>query len=175
MNTRKQICTQALIAFALIFSSMASAAQSYKLYGDPRTGSRFRPVEVVSPIPLDKAYNDLNQAQQDWFRNTYYADLAKTETPPYPAKGTEAIYKPIIKYRSTQMDKALKGTLFVVAMIDEKGKVENVSVYESPSSVISKLATNVLFNTEFTPANCNGTPCKMEFPFEFKMKTLKQK
>ena len=82
------------------------------------------------------------------------------------------IYKPLIKHRSKQLDKAREGTLFMVAMINEKGNVENVSVYESPSPIISELATTVIFNTKFSPASCDGKPCKMEFPFEFKMRTL---
>ena len=173
MTTRKTLITQTLIALSLIFVTMASsAAQSYKLYGDARVGTRFRAVEVESPIPLNKAYNKLSKTQQNWFRNTYYTDLPKTEIPPYPVKGSAMIYKPIIKHRSKQLDKAREGTLFLVAMIDEKGKVENVSIYESPSPIISELATTVVFNTKFTPASCDGTPCKMEFPFEFKMRPL---
>jgi hypothetical protein len=35
---------------------------------------------------------------------------------------------------------------------------------------MTQLATNVLFNTAFDPASCNGKPCKMEFPFEFKLR-----
>lgn len=172
MITTKSILTQSLVALALTFSTVASAAQSYKLYGDARVGSKFRPVEVNSPIPLDKGYQQLNEEQQNWFKTSYYSGLNQTETPPYPVEGTEMIYKPIIKYRSIQMDLALAGTLFMVAMVDENGKVENVSVYESPSETITELATSVLFNTKFTPASCEGKPCKMEFPFEFKMKSL---
>lgn len=172
MITYTKILSQSLIVIALFFSTVTSAAQSYKLYGDARIGSRFKPVEVDSPIPLNKGYDKLSESQQNWFRDTYYTDLAKTEVPPYPLKGTAAIYKPIIKHRSQQMDQAREGVLFMVAMIDVKGKVENVSVYESPSPNITDLATTVLFNTKFKPASCNGKPCKMEFPFEFKMKKL---
>lgn len=180
MNTlHKKSMTQslfikALMVFAIIFSTAASAAQSYKLYGDARAGSRFKPVEVISPIPLDKNYKDMTESQQNWFKNTYYADLSKSEVPPYPVKGTKTIYKPLIKHRSQQLDKARSGTLFMVAMIDATGKVESVSVYESPSSSITELATTVIYNTKFTPASCDGKPCKMEFPFEFKMKSLKK-
>lgn len=175
MITRKALLSQSLIAVALIFSTAASATQSYKLYGEARAGSRFRTVEVNSPIPLNKGYDKLSAAQQDWFRETYYTDLPKTEIPPYPVKGSAMIYKPLIKHRSKQLDQAREGTLFLVAMVNKTGKVENVSVYSSPSPIMSELATNVVFNTPFTPASCHGEPCDMEFPFEFKMQSLKKR
>ena len=92
--------------------------------------------------------------------------MKDSEKPPFPVDGTEVIYKPIIKAN----DKIARGgNLFLVAMVDETGKVEGVSIYETPHQKISEIATAVLFDTQFEPATCDGTPCKMEFPFEFNL------
>lgn len=157
----------------LIFTFSISAAvaqKQYRLLGTPELGSKYRPVEVQSPIPFDKSYDELTKEQRNLFRQSYSV-LKETEKPPYPKAGTGAIYEPIIEGHEKI---ARGGTLFLVAMVNEKGKVEGVSVYESPTQNHTELATAVLFNTEFDPAVCDGTPCKMEFPFEFKLRNKKR-
>jgi len=155
-----------LLVAALLICSTVTAQKTYKIMGDASVGSKFRPVEVESPIPLDKPYAELSAEQKSIFRSNYGV-LKETEQPPFPAKGLEAIYKPLIKGHEKV---SRGGMLFLVAMVDEKGKVENVAVYESPADSMTELANAVLFNTEFDPATCDGSPCKMEFPFEFKMR-----
>lgn len=150
----------------LLICTTAAAQKTYKIMGDPTVGSKFRPVEAESMIPFDKRYDELTDQQKTLFRANYGV-LKDTEHPPFPADGLEAIYKPLIKGHERV---SRGGTLFQVAMVDENGKVENVAVYESPTDSITELANAVLFNTEFDPAVCDGSPCKMEFPFEFKMR-----
>ena len=154
-----------LLLAAFLLSSTIAVAETYKLYGDARVGSKFRSVEATSAIPFDKTYAELTQEQKDMFRATY-GGLRDDEQPPYPSAGSEAIYKPIIEGHNRI---ARGGNLFLVAMVNEQGKVENVAVYESPADAMTELATAVLFNTEFDPASCAGAPCKMEFPFEFEL------
>ena len=154
----------------LLTTTAAAAQKEFKLMGEPRQGSKFKQVDAVSPIPFDKTYEQLNEVQKAAFRATY-GGLADNEKPPFPVEGTQSIYKPIIKGHK---EIARAGTLFLVAMIDENGKVENVSVYESPHAKMTEYASTVLFNTEFEPATCNGKPCKMEFPFEFKLRTIER-
>lgn len=153
-----------VLAF-LVLSSTAHASKTYRLMGNPVLGSKMKPVEVVSPIPLNKPYSKMKQEHQAIFRANYSV-LKDTEQPPFPKKGLRAIYKPMIKGR---VNIEQGGTLFLVAMISENGKVETVTVYETPSEYITKLANTVLLDTEFEPALCSGEPCKMEFPFEYKM------
>jgi hypothetical protein len=157
-----------LVFFAsfLIVATSTAAQQTFRIMGDPSVGSKFRPVEAESPIPFDKTYGELTDAQKQIFRANYGV-LKETEKPPFPSKGLESIYKPLIKGHNQV---ARGGTLFLVAMVNEKGKVENVAVYESPADSITELANAVMFSTEFEPAVCDGTPCKMEFPFEFNMR-----
>ena len=159
----------ALLAATFTLSSSAAAKQ-YKIKGDKINGSKMRYVDASSPIPFDKKYGELSDEQRKIFRDGYGV-LADTEKPPFPTKGTQAIYKPIIK---GHYDIARAGNLFLVAMVNEKGKVENVSVYESPADSMTQYATAVLFNTEFEPATCDGTPCKMEYPFEFSLRTIEK-
>jgi hypothetical protein len=154
------------LVVAMIATTSVAAQKEFKLRGDAREGSKFRTIDAVSPIPFNKSYKQLTTEQKEIFRATY-GGLAETEKPPFPKKGTEVIYKPLIK---AHKDIARAGTLFLIAMVNEKGKVENVAVYESPAQSMTELATTVLFNTEFDAATCNGKPCKMEFPFEFELR-----
>lgn len=154
------------IAVIVISTTAVAAQKQYKLKGDAPEGSKIRPIDAISPIPFNKSYKALTAEQKEMFKATY-GGLANGEEPPFPKKGTQVIYKPIIK---AHKEIARSGNLFLVAMVDEEGKVENVSVYESPADSMTQLATNVLFNTAFDPASCNGEPCKMEYPFEFKLR-----
>lgn len=155
-----------LTLFSVFCSVSVAAQKTYKIMGDAKPGTKFRPVEATSFIPFDKQYKELTDQQKQIFRDSY-GGLKDSEQPPFPKKGMEVIYKPIIKGHQRV---SRGGNLFLVAMVDEKGKVENVAVYESPNQKISELATAVLFNTKFDPASCDGKPCKMEFPFEFKLR-----
>lgn len=154
------------IAVIIISTTAAAAQKQYKLKGAAPEGTKIRTVEATSPIPFNKNYKSLTAEQKEMFKATY-GGLAIGEEPPFPKKGTQVIYRPIIK---AHKEIARAGNLFLVAMVDEKGKVENVSVYESPADSMTQMATNVLFNTAFDPASCNGKPCKMEFPFEFNLR-----
>lgn len=58
----------------------------------------------------------------------------------------------------------------LIAKIDENGEVEEVSVYETPHEEITELALSVMFHAKFEAATCAGKPCKMEYPFEFKLR-----
>lgn len=158
------------LLMVMFASTIAAAQQEFKIKGDPRPGSKFRPVLASSPIPFDKSYDELTDEQKSLFRASY-GGLAKNEKPPFPKAGTKAIYEPLLK---GHLEIARAGNLFLVAMIDEQGKVENVSVYESPANTMTEYATAVLFNTEFEPATCAGKPCKMEFPFEFELQPVEK-
>lgn len=155
-----------IILLAALMVLPVVAQEKFKILGDPMLGSKIRPVEAESYIPFDKSYDQLSESQKNIFR-AQYGVLKATEQPPFPKQGMEKIYKPIIEAHAKV---ARGGTLFLVAMVDSNGKVENVAVYETPNESITEIATAVLFNTEFDPAVCDGKPCKMEFPFEFNLR-----
>ena len=157
--------------FVLALATASAAAQKeYKIMGDKKLGSKFREVEATSLIPFNKPYGQLTAEQKELFRATY-GGLADSEKPPFPIKGTQVIYKPIIEANKTIKQ---AGNLLLVAMVNEAGKVENVAVYESPTPKMAEVATTVLFNTQFEPASCAGEPCKMEFPFEFNLRYVEK-
>ena len=164
----KKILTGLLIT--LITTSALAGGKKYKLMGDPPAGSKFRSVDAVASIPFNKEYEQLTSGQQKIFRDSY-GGLADSEKPPFPVDGTQTIYRPIVKGHK---EIARAGKLFLVAIIDETGKVETVQVYDSPAESMTQYATTVLFNTPFVPATCAGKPCKMEFPFEFELPTIKK-
>ena len=129
-----------------------------------------RPLEVESPIPFDKGYQQLTSEQKEAFRANYGV-LKETEQPPYPKAGTKEIYKAMIKANKMI---GMPGKLFLIANVSEQGKVMDVSVYNSPDTRITNIATAIVSTTDFDPAVCDGTPCQMEFPFEFDLRVLER-
>ena len=154
------------LAVTLIASTASAAQKTYELKGEAPVGSRIKPVEATSPIPFNKPYSKLTEEQKTLV-NSSYDNLATGDTPPFPAKGTKAIYKPIIKGHKKSPK---PGKLIVSAMVDEQGRVVDVTVHESPSERMSDLATRVFNNTRFDAASCSGRPCRMEYNFELAFK-----
>ena len=64
--------------------------------------------------------------------------------------------------------------VFFVALIDEEGEPEKVTVYQSPNREFTEFINILLFTTEFNPGTCDGTPCKMEFPFEMDLRFVQK-
>jgi hypothetical protein len=165
----KKIAVGLLFLFVLV--GVAQAKQLHKLYGDAPIGSKFRPIEATSPIPFNKEYDQLTQLQRKLYRSQF-DHLADDEVPPFPKHGIKSIYKPLIKGHERI---GRGGWLRLIATVDENGEVEEVSVYETPHEQMTELALSVMFYAEFEPATCSGKPCKMDYPFEFKLrKRVKQ-
>lgn len=94
--------------------------------------------------------------------------MKDSEHPPFLSEGTEVIYRPLYK---ANLDLRKEGDVLAIAMIDEKGMVETVSIYKAPSKNIATMLSYVISNTKFDPATCDGKPCKMEYLFENKIET----
>lgn len=155
-----------ILSIALMVSHTAEAKKIYKILGDAPNGSNFRPVEATSPVPFTKKYQQFTPEQQQIYRS-YFEYLGADDIPPFPKGRLRSLYKPLIKGHERI---ARGGYLRLIAKINEKGGVDEVAVYESPSEKMTELAIAVFFNTKFQPASCSGEPCKMEFPFEFKLR-----
>lgn len=141
-------------------------AQEHHLYKKPTTGSNLRTKAVSGPIPFTKSYSELTAEEKASFLSRY-ENFPESDEPPYPLKGLQVLYGPI--YEAHQKLRR-HGRLEVIAMIDETGLVETVSIFKSPNNHMSKVASAVLYNTKFKPAKCSGEPCKMEFPFFIDLK-----
>ena len=135
----------------------------YKLLGSAPKGRNLRPIDATSPIPFKKRFDQLSDRQMKIYRS-YFENLNVTDTPPFPKKGLITIYRPLIKGHKRIGG---RGELLVFAEINEKGGVNEVTVYKSPTKKLADLATAVMFNTKFKPATCDGSPCTMDYPFYY--------
>ncbi|NNC98686.1 MAG: hypothetical protein HKN85_00750 [Gammaproteobacteria bacterium] len=160
-----------LMLFFLVFGHVDARkadepGRIYKLLGKAPKGTKFKPVDARSPIPFNKSYQQLTDSQRAIYRS-YFEGIKDSETPPFPEGGTQVIYKPLIKGHARIGG---GGFLALRATVDEKGIVDKVAVYLTPSKKMTDLAIAVLFNTRFEPATCDGEPCEMEYPFEFELR-----
>ena len=159
------------VCILFIANSASAKPKKYKILGKQELGSKFRHVEATSPIPFNKTYDQLNdeelKANRFLYRILTEHKLTDTETPPFPKKTLNAIYKPLL---IAHKGIARGGILFLIAEIDETGKTKTVRVYQSPARQMTKYITALIFETEFDPATCDGTPCSMEYPFEIDLR-----
>ena len=157
-----------VVSFMLFSFSFgnAYAAKLYKLLGDAPLGTKRRPIEAESFIPFNKKFKKLTNEQRKLYRSNFHGILDH-QIPPFPKKGMQRIYDSIILGHGRYGG---GGQLSLLATINKKGAVEKVAIYSQPSKQLGELAMAVLFNTKFQPATCDGKPCEMEFPFDFKMR-----
>ncbi len=153
----------ACVAGLTAVNSMAAQKQ-YNLVGDAPTGTLLKSTDLTSSIPLNKRYYQLSDSEKNQVRNRF-SELSNNQTPPFPAQGMKAIYKPII---AEHKKVAKGGTLSLVATVNELGRVEALSIAQSPSKKMAEVSSAVLMSTQFDPGFCAGEPCKMEFPLEIK-------
>ncbi|MFT5571866.1 MAG: hypothetical protein ACI9FR_000787 [Cryomorphaceae bacterium] len=149
-----------VVIVALISFNASAASERYTLKSDAPSGSKIRAVEATSPIPFNKSYVELSNDQQSVFK-AQYQNLSVDAQPPFPVEGLGAIYRPILK-----KNKSLEntGVLSLAVLVDEKGRVDSVSVVETTSPELEQFAVEALAGVEFEPAVCDGATCSMEFP-----------
>ena len=149
-------------ACGLSVATASTGGKTYRLLGERPSGTRIPTVDATSPIPFNANYVALT-AEQKEIVNAKFENLGSNDTPPFPARGLRAIYKPVI---SANRSLGKSGRLKLTALVNEQGQVESVVIHESPSKALSKRATRALRNAEFDAATCDGEACAMEFPFE---------
>jgi hypothetical protein len=132
---------------------------------DAPTGSHIRR-DLIDPIniAINQPYAELSAEDKATFRSNYER-MADADEPPFPKKGLQALLKPIAQ---GQQKLLVRGSLYVVGVVDSSGKMKDLKVYGSPSSEMTQLAAQVMFLTEFKPAVCDGQPCAMEFPLRMR-------
>jgi len=167
MNFKSTVSFMLIAPLTFIFQNgyAEDKQRTYKLLGTAPKGSNMRPVEARSPIPFNKKFDQLSERQMAIYRADFDG-LKATDTPPFPKKGLKEIYMPLIKGHKRIGG---GGDLLVYAEINEKGSVNKVTVYMSPSKKLADLATTVMFNTKFRPPTCNGDPCIMDYPFYYQV------
>ena len=65
-----------------------------------------------------------------------------------------------------------RGKMFAIVDVSAEGVAKKVTIYEAPNRESAQLTSYVLTQTEFTPADCNGTPCDGEFLWQVEYKDL---
>ena len=154
----------AALVTGLSASSVSAIGKTYTLKGDKPLGSNIRATLATSPIPFNKRYQELSSEQQEWF-NTRFNQLSPDQTPPFPARGLRAIYKPILQEaRHT----GSRGELSLVATVNPYGEVLEVAIHQSPNEDVTQRAIRTLRSTRFDPALCAGEACQMNFPVHLK-------
>lgn len=162
MNTKIYVSLMLLI-FCI---QPIEAKDTYRLYGDSILGSKFKPIEVKSPLPFDKNFNDFSERQKKMYRLAY--GLMDNQTPALPEGGSQTIYTTLIEGH----DRVSRGGwLRFLVTVNEEGDAVEVAIYDSPSKQMSELALTVFFNTKFIPATCAGEHCQMDYQFEFKLRS----
>lgn len=134
-------------------------AKTYYLKGKPKLGSRFDTRIASSSIPFNKRYKDMSVKEQTIIRANY-ENMPVDETPPFPKKGTQAIYKPLIKFNQSSLS---RGDLVAIAVIDESGIAQEVQIYAAPDNRIAQFLAALLFEIEYDPGMCSGQPCQTEY------------
>lgn len=150
-----------LIVAALFFGLGTASAgdDGFILIADEALGSHVREELGVFPVPLDKAYHEMEERYQKIIRADY-GDMSADIQPPFPRLGLQELYRPLLQANRRYRD---KGELMAIATVDKKGKVANVSLYKTPSPRLGKLAGQLIMLTKFEPGKCGGKVCNGEF------------
>lgn len=94
----------------------------------------------------------------------------KLDETPVPVGGMSAISKNI-KYPEEAKKAGEQGTVFVKAVISEKGDVVSTEVVESVSELLDEAAVKAVKATKFTAGIKNGkaVQCEVTIPIKFKL------
>lgn len=180
----KLIYLAGLIVLFTACASISNKGYSYKSYDKYYLHTKTGQVALTSPLPLDKSYAELTEAQKQIARS-YNGDLSQDDHPAYPKKGLTSLYSPLMDqsrihlYKGSELaDRAFsihtyvppkEGNLLAVATITAAGKVESVNVLESTSKEQAEYAVEVLRQTEFDPGTCDGEACQSEYLLQLKL------
>ncbi len=99
------------------------------------------------------------------------AYLATAEVMPAPVGGLPAIYSKV-KYPNIAKQAGIQGTVFVMALVNENGEVDDVVVLEAIGGGCAEAAVDAIKKTKFTPGEVKGQKVKVKvvLPIIFKLK-----
>lgn len=126
----------------------------------PTVGTSIPRNLAVSSMPFKKPYAELTPEQQSRLK-AQYEQMGEDDEPPYPLKGTQALYKAL---SDAAQKLNLTGDLLMIAEIDSQGQATSVAVMQSPAPEMTQVAATALILEKYKPARCAGVPCKMQFP-----------
>lgn len=120
-----------------------------------------------SVVPFDKGFAELTLEQQQLVRRVYPL-LHSNDIPPYPLHGKVGIFKWLSQAHG---EVRTPGLFYAQVDIDLEGKATSVRILESPDKELGNFIATVLLQQKYSPAQCNGAPCAMRFPFEVMLTT----
>jgi hypothetical protein len=138
-------------------SSAASVAPAANGPATSRPAKRRR--DEVGALPYDLRYSELSPAQKDIVRSTYES-LAADDEPPYPAKGIGVLMRPL---HASAGWMHMDGWVDAIVDIDAHGVPLAVTIYKSPTPLITQLVGALLMENRYKPGLCKGQPCRMPF------------
>lgn len=95
--------------------------------------------------------------------------LAFADKMPQPVGGIESIYKSI-HYPELARRTNVQGNVYLLAFINEKGKVDDVKLVKGIGAGCDEEALKVVGNTKFTPGEFEGKPVKVKVSLQIKFK-----
>jgi protein TonB len=82
-------------------------------------------------------------------------ELGDVDSPPQPRTSIQ------FSYPSAAKRKGITGVVKVEYVVDQNGRVENITIVESPDRTLSEATEDVLRRARFEPASKGGTAVKV--------------
>lgn len=148
------------VAAALAWTGAAGAEESsYAFKDQPRTGSHIRRTVAFAPIPFDKRYADLSEAQKSTVRAAYER-MGADDEPPFPANGLNPVFRMLARLDKLAMR---PGPIKASVAVDPAGTPLSVRVLTAPNGELGDYVAKLLLEQRYKPALCGGQPCGQDF------------
>ncbi len=146
-------------ALGLAAGSAALAEEFPYRITDTLVGSMLPQGIIRAPIPFDARYEELSGDQKATLGRDYDG-LPPGDEPPFPLYGLHHMVKPLVRFADTASP---VGSLIASVMVDSQGHAGEVTVYQSPDPLMTRLVGGMLALEAYKPASCHGQPCKMAY------------
>ncbi len=123
--------------------------------------------DVAPPnVPLDKRYDQMDEAQRALLK-ARYAGMGAGDEPPWPVDGLGPV---MLALRQGADVYRVRGQLDMTVEVGPDGAARSVAVYEDAGDAqFTKFAASLLMTTKYKPAVCSGQPCAMAWPLQVTM------
>ncbi|MFC4161210.1 energy transducer TonB [Chitinimonas lacunae] len=149
----------------LCFATVA-AAEPYTYRDGEASGAGEAPARLVSPVPFDKRYEQLNEAERTALRSRQ--TLPAECEPPFPLEGWRPLFEQLTRYQARSgIDVA--GQMAFTLQVDQAGTVTDVTIQRSPSERLNRMASQLLRDVPFKPARCKGEASAMAYKLDFEL------
>jgi hypothetical protein len=146
-------------AIGLAAGSAAPADPLPYRISDTLVGSMLPQDIIRAPVPFDARYAELTADQKATLAGDY-ENLPAGDEPPFPLYGLRHMVRPLVRYADMATP---VGSLVASVMVDSQGHAGEVTVYQSPDPLMTRLVGGMLALETYKPATCHGQPCKMAY------------